>query len=439
MPRWRRSVAAPVIGLIGWSMALGACGDTETAGTQSAQSSSVANTAPSTRTPATPPDPATANTSRPTAATPTTPVSATSPPATSPPTVSAASGEGGPCSKGELPAVGAVELDTGAVRWVACSATETYRSMIGANDEVVVVREMHESDGYVIALDAGDGAELWRVQSPPAQRPAGPVAGSGVVVLLTGGQEDAELVGVDAVTGVERWRVPERFTVLGSSNRVIAVVRSSDPMAAEPVSGIDRETGAELWVSDVFIIEASGGVESKAISGESLIVPTDPTATALDLTSGAVLWTSTALGTPIEADDVVIGGQPLDGPDAMITAVDPATGEGSWSAPGRPAYGGYIAVGEGVVVVSAAEGPGLIAYEQDTGDERWRSESYLHAHRVADGKVISLWEDGLDARSAIDGSVLWQLSLPFGSPYMNDAITNSSVAFVAINSLPWTD
>lgn len=314
--------------------------------------------------------------------------------------------------------------------------------MIGATDEVVLVREMLDFDGHVIALDPDDGTELWRVQSPPAQRPAGPVSGSGVVVVSTGDPEDAELVGVDAVTGVERWRAPERLTVLGSTGDVVAVERFSDGAGVEPVRGIDRETGTELWVADVAEFDMSGqygGVVPSAIWGESLIVATETTATALDLSSGAVLWTTTALGTPLGADVVVVGGQPLDGPGASITAVDPATGEGAWVVPGRPAYGGYVAVGEGIVVVSDPEGTGLIAYEQATGAERWRDDSSLHAHAVAGDRVVSLWEGGLDARSVTDGSLQWQLTVPFGSPYMNNVTANSSAAFAAINSLPWTD
>jgi outer membrane protein assembly factor BamB len=302
-----------------------------------------------------------------------------------------------------------------------------------------------------MALDPDDGKELWRFQSPAAQRSPGSVTGSGVVVLLTGDQDDAELVGVDALTGVERWRVPERLTVLGSTDDVVAVERFSDLAGSEPVRGIDRETGDELWVSDVGKNDMSGqygAVGTSAVWHELLIVPggtagqaveygTDGVASAINLDTGAVEWTSADLGTPLAADTMVIGGGPLDGLNATIHGVDPLTGRGAWSAPGRTAYGGYIAAGDGIVV---ADGDmGLVAYDQATGTEKWHAADGFDPHGIANGKVISLWEAALEARSIADGAVAWQFIAPFGSPFMDNLTTNSTAVFVAINSLPWTD
>jgi outer membrane protein assembly factor BamB len=314
--------------------------------------------------------------------------------------------------------------------------------MIGATDDVVLVREMAQLDGQVVALDPDDGTELWRWQSPAAQRAPGSFVGSDIVVLLTGDAGAVDLVGVDVMTGAERWRIAEQLTVLGSTDDVIAVERFSDVMGSEPVRGIDRGTGTELWVSDVAKLDMSGvygGTGTSAIWQHSLIVPTDATSTALDMATGAVLWASSSLGTPLEADDVVIGARLPQGPSAAVTGVDPNNGDELWSHPGQPAYGGYVAVGDGIVVVSQRDAPGLIAYEQTSGAERWRTESANQAHRISGDKVISLWEEGLDARATIDGSVVWQLVEPFGSPYMNDVVANSTAAFTAINSLPWSD
>jgi hypothetical protein len=53
--------------------------------------------------------------------------------------------------------------------------------------------------------------------------------------------------------------------------------------------------------------------------------------------------------------------------------------------------------------------------------------------------VVSLWEVGIDARSAADGSILWQVSEPFGSPFNNNLVAGGDAVFVAVNSLPWGD
>jgi outer membrane protein assembly factor BamB len=318
-----------------------------------------------------------------------------------------------------------------------------YRSVVGATDAVVVVMEADQGAGEVFALDPDDGTELWRWEAPSVRRPPGSLTGSGVVVLLTGDREHAELVGVDALTGAERWRVAEPLEVLGSSEQVVAVERMSDVMGSEPIRGLDRATGIELWVSDVRQLDTSGvygALESTAVWQDTLVVQTDRTATAVGLGTGTVRWSSTDVGTPIGADVAVIGAGPIDGPDATITATDPTTGEGIWTAPGRLAYGGYAAIGDGVVVVTDRDtGAGLVAYEQESGVERWRSDGHLQAHTVVGGTVVSLWEAGLDARATGDGTLLWQVSEPFGSPFMNNLAANTSTVFVAINSLPWND
>lgn len=445
----RRSATSLLVAFTSCSVVLAACGDAEpslsdterapdsTIPTDSTMSTEISST-PSESTTTISPSASTGSTTTTVAAT---PVS----------TVPSPAAEGGACPDGVLPAVGAVELDTGDVRWVVCSPTETYRSMIGATDDVVLVRESHQLGGHVIALDPDDGTELWRWQSPAAQRPPGSFTGSGTVVLLTGDHDDAELIGVDTLTGAERWRVPEHLTVLGSTDDVVAVERFSDAMGSEPIRGIDRETGTALWVADVAKLDTSGvygAVGTSAIFRQLLIVPTGSTgsaveagtdlgATAIDLETGTVEWTSSDLGTPLGAGELVIGGGPLQGPEAMLHGVDPLTGRGAWSARGRTAYGGYIAVGDGVVVANGDVG--LVAYEETTGIETWRAVDGFDPHAVADGKVVSLWEAALEARSTADGVVVWHLTEPFGSPFMNNLTTNSSTVFVAVNSLPWTD
>jgi outer membrane protein assembly factor BamB len=347
------------------------------------------------------------------------------------------------CPSDVFPAVGAVDAASGDVLWVTCTPTESFRSVMGATDEFVIVMESGADGTWaVFALDATDGAELWRWDAADARRPSGPVAGAGVVVFPTGTPEAPELVGVDARSGAERWRVPGPLAVLGSNEQVVAVERVSDLAGSEPVRGLDRTTGAELWVSEVRQLDRSGvmgGTQPTAVWQDTLIVPTGQTATAIDLTTGAVAWTSADAGTPYGADDVVIGAGPVQGPGATVTAVDVTSGASLWSGPGRLSYGQYVALGDGIVVAVSATGAGSIAYEQDSGAERWQVDSGTQPYAVVDGRVFSLWEQQLDARSADDGTVLWEQTEPFGSPWMRDLAATSSAVFVAVNSLPFGD
>ena len=66
-------------------------------------------------------------------------------------------------------------------------------------------------------------------------------------------------------------------------------------------------------------------------------------------------------------------------------------------------------------------------------------DSGTQPYAVVDGRVFSLWERQLDARSADDGTVLWEQTEPFGSPLMRDLAATSSAVFVAVNSLPFRD
>ena len=59
--------------------------------------------------------------------------------------------------------------------------------------------------------------------------------------------------------------------------------------------GIDRTTGAELWVGATPLTDMSGGFVARApvaVLGDVLVVPTDATVTALNMGTGATLWES---------------------------------------------------------------------------------------------------------------------------------------------------
>ncbi len=83
----------------------------------------------------------------------------------------------------------------------------------------------------------------------------------------------------------------------------------------------------------------------------------------------------------------------------------------------------------------------IVAYELETGDERWhidatgRGEPQL----ITGTTLVLLWEGDLSAVSTSDGSILWTTVEPFGSPLMNNVGVFGSSLFVALNSRPWGD
>lgn len=349
------------------------------------------------------------------------------------------------CADGELPAAGALDLATGEVRWVACSSAERWRSILGVSDEVVLVSEAGDSpESQTVGLSAADGAERWRRPTTKGvgDIPRGPVAGGGVVVRVT--DAGTGLVGLDVLTGDEVWRVQGAVQVLGQ-NETVAVVADTVVTGGPPgVRGLDRATGAEVWSSEVRFGDSSGvGVARgpAAVWDDTIAVPTDRTLTALDMATGATRWTAVQTDHPEAADGVVVGATPAAGGARGIRALDAATGAVLWEAPGQSSYGDLLAVGDGIVAVTANDRPEIVGYELDTGNERWRIDAtgLGQPQLIAGTTLVLLWEGTLSAVSTRDGSTLWTTDQPLGSPLMNSVGALGSSLVVAVNSRPWGD
>jgi outer membrane protein assembly factor BamB len=131
----------------------------------------------------------------------------------------------------------------------------------------------------------------------------------------------------------------------------------------------------------------------------------------------------------------------VNGPAPSVTALDIASGNPLWTAPGRPSYGGILAVGDGAIVVLDPDGTGLVAYELASGNERWRVAQAVHVEPqlISGTSLVGLWEGEVAVMSTTNGATTWSATQPFRSPLMNSAGSNGDVVIVAINSLPWSD
>lgn len=358
------------------------------------------------------------------------------------------------CPADEFPAVGASSITDGAVVWLVCSPVEASRTVIGATDDIVLIEESGPFDASgsasqsTIAFDADDGSELWRIAieaTGTTFTPAGPIDGQGIVVLSDQGA--GTLVGVDVLTGEERWSVESSDGLLANSPTVVVVWDAASQTSPTGFRGIDRATGEELWISDTMLSDQSGNMVGRspaAVLDEVMAVPTGATITAIDMPTGAVLWTSPQLDDPDAADGTIVGTRPSSRPPT-VAAIDAASGEERWTAPGNASYGDLLAVGDGVLVVMDAgenRGLDLIAYELPSGDERWQvtQTSHMAQPQMIDGtSLIMLWEGELSVLSTTDGSTIWGATEPFGSTWMNSVGSNGDTVFVAINSRPFSD
>jgi outer membrane protein assembly factor BamB len=349
------------------------------------------------------------------------------------------------CPDAEYPAVGALRLTDGAVEWFVCSPVEAFRTVIGANDDIVLIEESDATSRRTIAYAAADGSERWRRATTRTPTPPGPFAGQGIVVLAT--QDAGALVGVDAATGEERWQVASSGAPLAHGATVAVVWDVVTPYESSRFRGIDRATGDELWVSATLLSDRANNFVARspaAVLGEVVVVPTGATVTAIDMRTGAMLWQAPQLDHPAAADGVIVGTRGLNAPPPMptVAALDAATGQELWAARGRASYGDLLAAGDGVVVVLDPDNADLVAYELSSGDERWRvaqATTYVEPQLIDGTSLVALWGGELAVLSTADGATIWPATEPFDSPLMNSAGSNGTSVFVAINSLPWGD
>jgi outer membrane protein assembly factor BamB len=342
--------------------------------------------------------------------------------------------------------------------------------IIGATPDVVLAMQPNDNGADTIALDAETGAELWKISTAQGLGIApGPVGAKGVAVIETDAEGPPFVMGVDIATGEERWRIEPGLSVIGNTDDVVVVTPTApvlpQPSPGSPLGGpltgdmraIDRATGAEIWTNDLFVqgVQQGTAYANTAISDDLIVVPTMPVTasngsivvptmsiTAVDLTSGAEIWTSSQLDQPATSDGVIIGWEPpsSSGPGGP-RALDATTGAELWTAEGSAAYGALPAVGDGVVVVLEQTGQYLIALDLLTGQERWRVErtSPGQPQLTVGQSTVLLWEADLGVLSTTDGSRTWSATEPLRSPLMNNAGANESTVFVAVNSLPWGD
>ncbi|MDI3407550.1 PQQ-like beta-propeller repeat protein [Streptomyces cavernicola] len=280
----------------------------------------------------------------------------------------------------------AVDAESGRTRWQARfdgapgEPAATPHAVYAATD-----------DAEVYALRASDGRRLWRVRpgSPLKNAVPGPVHTSGSVVLVSvrphveedADPEPAELHALDAADGRVRWRT----------------------------------RGDVLAVRD----------------GLAYVNPPDRSLTALDVRSGAVVWSAPvrdSLGRrtlDLQGPDALFGRNEVDEERTELVAYDPRTGNVRWTGPSTyhsvPVLGGdtlYV-IGPGAHRASERR---LHAFDAATGRRRWTRTEPARSldHTIplsADAHSVRLllsadlgWDEERTTLRAYadDGRLLWE-------------------------------
>ncbi len=175
-------------------------------------------------------------------------------------------------------------------------------------------------DGTVVRLDAGKGAERWRVS---LERPlsAGAGASERTVVVAT---EEGEVIALEAADGKPRWRARVSSEVLAAPavGGGLVLVRSVD----NRIFAFGEDDGKRRWVYQrapaSLIVRSPNGV---AISGDTAFAGfSGGRLAALALSNGGVRWESTVAlpkgATELERVTDVVGRPAVQGREVCVAA-----------------------------------------------------------------------------------------------------------------------
>jgi outer membrane protein assembly factor BamB len=288
-------------------------------------------------------------------------------------------------------------------------------------------------DGRLAAFDLSDGNQLWTFAGSSGMRGT-PAVSDGVV--YTGGGTAGGIHAVSAATGELIWKLetPGRRTIYTSPtvvDGVVYVATGFTTTASDTVYALDADTGAVLWSRDVGP-RVFGG---PAVADGLLFVASASAQTlyALDAATGSPVWTyeltgeDEFIGSPSVADGTVYvtTSVPPDGLapgfQGKLLAIDAATGQVRWEAPGHGDGQGTAPAVHGDLVIAGSHGLGMVAaYDRHTGEPVWYyglevsggvSASVLVS---GDGYVVAgaQIDDRVFALDATDGSLVWEQTLP---------------------------
>jgi outer membrane protein assembly factor BamB len=197
----------------------------------------------------------------------------------------------------------AIDLADGTIAW----SVELNRPLVTPLTVVegkVLVGLQADADARVptlVALEATDGEESWRLDDEATASIVSTAASSGgrAYVTFSGGQESS-VDAVDVASGTRLWRTrfPRFFDPTGTAPPVV----TTDAVYATDASGetyrLDPATGSRLWG---FALNEGVLQASPIVTGDDVLVGTiDGSLVAFATSSGELIWRGDA-GSPIRA------------------------------------------------------------------------------------------------------------------------------------------
>jgi outer membrane protein assembly factor BamB len=300
--------------------------------------------------------------------------------------------------------VHAVDLDSGRTLWRFSTPSSVVGTPAVAGGTVLVP----SLRGTLYAVGAKSGKLRWKREVEPGTPPfnqrsysyySPAVAGDTAYwpyQTRSGKASQGLLVALDVETGATRWEAPMTGSTMSDGTPSVADGKVFvGNQTADRVIAYDVATGARLWTATARL----GGWQdaSPTAVGGRVFIGSNNGVIARDAETGADLWThrspdgsyipqnATASAPAVAGDTLYMGF-----PDGRVTALDVASGAVVWSVrlPGQAYLGGVLsppAVSGDTVYVGANNGH-LYGLDRATGAERWRFEIGTW---VASGPAIS--------------------------------------------------
>nr|WP_230198571.1 PQQ-binding-like beta-propeller repeat protein [Halopiger goleimassiliensis] len=283
----------------------------------------------------------------------------------------------------------ALERDTGRLRFErlghsylsapARVSTTTYRSDTLAVTGIDGVHGLSADGGYA-AAGYSVGLERWYApgREPPMKRyasPAGPppVATEGSVYAVLPGSD--RIIALDGNSGRVRWEQDVETSVATLASR--PAVRNGTVFVCgwESVLAFDAETGQHRWTG----MPGTDGTGrhrdllAPTATDEGIVVPSRSDVALLDPADGSLEWEYRHDGNATDGSAAVADGTVFvsDGDDALH-AIDLETGTKEWTAEYRHEV--HPVVADGVVYLTYAWHPELVALDAETGERRFTYE-----------------------------------------------------------------
>lgn len=337
----------------------------------------------------------------------------------------------------------ALDRASGTVAWTVDLGGESTVFGPEVAGDLVVVGLWGAGGNAVVALDAGTGAERWRVAT--VNLPTAPTHVDGTIYVAAEGGLDAEsgLYALDAATGAEKWvfAAPEALDlgerVAVSDGVVVAVAWSLEDNGVGAYA-LDAATGQVLWT-----FTEADELNMEPVAGNGVVLLSDlPRTWALDLRSGAILWEHSGQSTG--------GGQAMDATNAYLSygdqveAVSLQGGTPLWSAPVSGIAGAPVVAGGRVYTAVWTRSDDLSnhwihAFDAATGAEVWAIE--LEEHSVDGNQPLA--HDGVLYVDTNSGVVAFGGTSPQGTTPATEAgaesaeYTSPEFGHVISWSTPW--